>query len=442
MANDDFKQRYVNRYAEMISTYLNCDFALAHFDSIVNHITPEMPNQVARWGGTMAGWQANLTYMRNQISNRCQYIANQGIINCYEVTGPYDLAFNVEPANSGTIRFNELTVPNYPWSGTYFGGVEGDIEATPATNYEFWYWEIFHSNLTSDSTQSLNSFLIVASDSIVAHFRIIETNPITYIIEPAGSGTVSINGISPASFPYTTIYNVGMPVSLSATPSPNYEFVWYEAIHHSFNPDSATIDASFVTDTSDTIIVHFQPLQTWKLTVLIDPPGAGKVNIDGNWLSTYPQTFTYFPGAVVSSDVIAFDDYLFSHWTLEQTALVNDSNNTINGCVIDTNDTLTAHFNLREIIPQTMYVPNSFTPNNDGLNDFFQCFHTETVGKGNVVIFNRWGEEVYRSGMLDFKWDGKYLNSDLPEDVYFYVLNYYLKADYYETAKGKIVLYR
>lgn len=442
MANADFKQRYVNRYAEMISTYLNCDFALAHFDSIVAHITPEMPNQVARWGGTMAGWQANLTYMRSQITNRCQYIANQGIINCYEVTGPYDLAFNVEPANSGTIRFNELTVPTYPWSGTYFGGVEGDIEATPATNYEFWYWEIFHSNLTSDSTQSLNSFLIEASDSIVAHFRIVETNPITYIIEPAGSGTVSINGITPASFPFTTIYNVGMPVSLSATPNPNYEFVWYEAIHHSFNPDSATIDASFVTDTSDTIIVHFQPLQTWTLTVLVDPPGAGKVNIDGNWLSTYPQTFTYFPGAVVSSDVIAFDDYLFSHWTLEQTALVNDSNNTINGCVIDTNDTLTAHFNLREIIPQTMYVPNSFTPNNDGLNDFFQCFHTETVGKGNVVIFNRWGEEVYRSGMLDFKWDGKYLNSDLPEDVYFYVLNYYLKADYFETAQGKIVLYR
>ena len=441
-ANPEFKQRYVNRYAEMISTYLNCDFALAHLDSIITHISPEMPNQIARWGGSMAEWQGNLAFMRNQIINRCQYIANQGVINCYDVTGPYNMAFNVAPAGSGTIRFNELNIATYPWSGTYFGGVEGDIEATPVANYEFWYWEIFHSNLTSDSTEALNSFMIQASDSIVAHFRIIETNTITFIVVPPGSGTISINGISPASYPYTEIYNEGFPLSLSATPSTNYEFVWYESNYHPFSPDSASIDVSFVSDSTDTIIAHFKPLQTWFLTVLVDPPGAGKVNINGTWIQNYPTTFEYFPGTPVITDVYATDEYLFSNWTLENHVLNADSSMAINGCIIDTTDTLTAHFLLKEIIPQTMYVPTSFTPNGDDLNEWFQCYHTETVSKGNVVIFNRWGEEVFRSENLDFKWDGRQKNMELPEGVYYYVLNYFLKKDYFETAQGKIVLTR
>ena len=442
MANPEFKQRFVNRYAEMISTYLNCDFALAHFDSIVNHITPEMPNQIARWGGSMAEWQTHLTYMRNQISGRCQYIEDQGIINCYEVTGPFDLTFNVEPANSGTIRFNELNIATYPWTGTYFGDVEGDITATPAGSYEFWYWEVFHSNLTSDSTSSLNSFLIEASDSIVAHFRIIETHQLTFIIEPVGSGSISINGIGPASYPFTATYNEGFPISLSATPATNYEFIWYEALYHGFSPDSATVDVSFVTDTTDTIIVHFKPLQTWFLTVLVDPPGAGKVNINGEWIQSYPRTFEYFPGTPVASDVFAAEEFLFSHWTLKELSLAADSSDTLNGCVVDTSDTLTAHFLLKEIIPQTMYVPGAFTPNGDDLNDFFRCYHTETVENGNVIIFNRWGEEVFRAPNLDFSWNGKFNNQDMPEGVYYYVLNYYLKKDYFETAQGKIVLYR
>ena len=89
-----------------------------------------------------------------------------------------------------------------------------------------------------------------------------------------------------------------------------------------------------------------------------------------------------------------------------------------------------------------MYVPSSFTPNGDLLNDVFQCAHSETVLKGNVLIFDCWGEEIYKSDNIDFQWDGTYQGSDLPDGVYFYVLNYYLKKDYFKTAKGIITLYR
>ncbi len=442
MANPEFKQRYVNRYAEMISTYLNCDFALAHFDSIVNHVSAEMPKQIARWGGSMAEWQAHLDFMRSQISGRCNYIENQGVVNCYDVSGPYDLTFDVSPANSGTVKFNELDIASYPWTGSYFGNVEGDIIATPAANYEFLYWEIHHNNLNSDTTISLNSFMIGASDTIIAHFRLIETHQLTFIIEPAGSGTVSINGIGQAAYPYIATYNENYPISLTANPAVNYEFVWYEANYHSFSPDSISINATFLTDTTDTIIVHFKPIQTWFLTVLVDPQESGLVNIDGTWIQNYPESIEYFPNTNVTSDVLPNEAYLFSHWSLNELSLAFDSTNTLNGCMVDTSDTLTAHFLLKEVIPQTMYVPSSFTPNGDLLNDVFQCSHSETVLRGNVLIFDSWGQEIYQSDNIDFQWDGTFKGINLPDGVYFYVLNYYLKKDYFKTAKGIITLYR
>jgi gliding motility-associated-like protein len=442
MANVEFKTRFVNRYAEMINTYLGCEYALAHFDSIVAHITPEMPQQIARWGGTMAEWQSHLTFMRNQIIGRCEYIEENGIVDCYEVDGPHNLAFNVEPAGSGTIRFNELQIPNYPWSGSYFGGIEGEIEASPITAYEFWYWEVFNSDLTIDSTIALNSFMIQSADSIVAHFRIIQTHEITFLIEPVGSGNISINGITPASYPFTAIYNEATPISLSASPAQYFEFVWYEAIHHSFSPDSANANVYFEVDTNDVIIAHFKPLQTWDIKLMVDPPNAGKIWVDGNWFQAYPDSVNYFPGQTANFNANAEDAYFFSHWTLKELILLNDSSIQANACLVDTTDTLTAHFELKEVIPQTMYVPSSFTPNGDDKNDVFSCYHSETVTEGNVMIFNRWGEEVFKANNLDFKWDGTLNKKFLPEGVYYYVLNYYLKTDYFETIQGKIVLIR
>lgn len=442
MANPEFKQRFVNRYAELINTFLGCEYALAHFDSIKAHIETEMPRQIARWGGTQAEWQSNIDYMRNQIVGRCEYIEEQGVVNCYEVDGPHRLAFNVEPAGSGTIKFNELTVPNYPWSGSYFGGVDGDLEATPSSAaYVFDYWEVFSSTLNGPTTDAINSFLISGADSIVAHFRVVETHDITFVIEPANGGTVSINGITPGSFPFTSTYNDGFPLSLTATADPNYDFVEYAATVHTFTPDplQSTVFLEAIDD--DTIIVRFIPKQTWFLTVQVEPVGAGKVLLNGNWLQDYPHTDEYFPLTQINIDNYAFEEYLFDRWEL-QFHVFADSSLSENTFIIDTTDTLIAHFKLKEVIPQTMYVPSGFTPNGDGLNDVFEVYHTETVTQGNIRIFNRWGEEVYSSAQLDFNWDGTINGRPLPDDVYFYVLNYFLKEEYFETAQGRITITR
>lgn len=87
-----------------------------------------------------------------------------------------------------------------------------------------------------------------------------------------------------------------------------------------------------------------------------------------------------------------------------------------------------------------IYIPNTFTPNNDNLNDDFKV-----VGLGiskddyEFTIFNRWGEDVFKANTIKAVWDGKIKNKNMaPEDVYVYKLKFKdLNGNSY-TRKGHI----
>lgn len=66
-------------------------------------------------------------------------------------------------------------------------------------------------------------------------------------------------------------------------------------------------------------------------------------------------------------------------------------------------------------------IPNAFTPNGDGVNDYFVIPGSERFDRMELSIFNRWGNEVYRSNNYDNNWAG--LN--LHEGVYYYQLRAY-----------------
>ena len=67
-------------------------------------------------------------------------------------------------------------------------------------------------------------------------------------------------------------------------------------------------------------------------------------------------------------------------------------------------------------------VPNVFTPNGDGLNDTFIIPCTEEYPGSTLLVFNRWGDEVYRSNDYRNDWAGTYREDLLPLGTYFYIL--------------------
>ncbi len=73
-------------------------------------------------------------------------------------------------------------------------------------------------------------------------------------------------------------------------------------------------------------------------------------------------------------------------------------------------------------------IPSVITPNNDLINDVFTipCLLDDTeYPESQVIIFNRWGDEVFRSGKpYKNTWSGTYNGEDLPADTYFYIIDF------------------
>jgi gliding motility-associated-like protein len=69
------------------------------------------------------------------------------------------------------------------------------------------------------------------------------------------------------------------------------------------------------------------------------------------------------------------------------------------------------------------WIPNAFSPNNDGKNDQWGV-ETSFVENIELQLFNRWGQEVWRTSDKTSRWDGKYSGTEAPQGIYFYRLTY------------------
>lgn len=92
--------------------------------------------------------------------------------------------------------------------------------------------------------------------------------------------------------------------------------------------------------------------------------------------------------------------------------------NTTLGCSDSTRKTLTVlDFCLID-------VPTAFTPNNDGLNDYFQPHNALKADNYEFKIFNRWGQLIFQSNNWRDRWDGRLHGTLQPPDVYVWLLKY------------------
>ncbi len=86
-------------------------------------------------------------------------------------------------------------------------------------------------------------------------------------------------------------------------------------------------------------------------------------------------------------------------------------------------------------------VPTIMTPNNDGVNDNFvvPCLESGEFPQNEVVIFNQWGDELYRASPYLNDWDGTYEGNDVPVGTYYYIVQFGFSQD---PVSGFLVLER
>ncbi|MEX2589053.1 MAG: gliding motility-associated C-terminal domain-containing protein, partial [Chitinophagales bacterium] len=86
------------------------------------------------------------------------------------------------------------------------------------------------------------------------------------------------------------------------------------------------------------------------------------------------------------------------------------------GCI----DTASIVINVKDDV--NIFIPNGITPNADGVNDTWVIRDLEFFPDNEVIILNRWGDEVFQAKPYNNDWDGTYNGKELPAATYYYFI--------------------
>lgn len=108
--------------------------------------------------------------------------------------------------------------------------------------------------------------------------------------------------------------------------------------------------------------------------------------------------------------------------------------------VTDTNGCTYTDSVIVEVVPDIIII-NGFTPNGDGVNDVWELDFAIYFPDIEVFVYNRWGEELFRSSGYAVPWDGRFKGKDLPVGTYYYIIQLN-DIKYPEPFSGPVTIMR
>ncbi len=87
-----------------------------------------------------------------------------------------------------------------------------------------------------------------------------------------------------------------------------------------------------------------------------------------------------------------------------------------------------------------IFIPNAFTPNDDGLNDTWSVPMLDAYPKFELNVFSRYGQIVFANKAVNMPWDGRFKGEELPAGAYPYVIR--LNDDKKTVLKGMVIIIR
>lgn len=189
--------------------------------------------------------------------------------------------------------------------------------------------------------------------------------------------------------------------------------------------------------TANSPLVNFSNPAGQNPTIVADTAGIYSITMTDsvcNFTETFQLTFVADPFTTILDTTLCIGEtqvlaalvqpqnvsYLWSTGETSSAISVTETGeyivSTTNMCGVSI-DTATINFYFCDI-----EVPNVFTPNNDGTNDYFQLLFFGGIKTFNCTILNRWGQVVREYDNPAFMWDGKdESGEDVLEGVYFYI---------------------
>ncbi len=204
-----------------------------------------------------------------------------------------------------------------------------------------------------------------------------------------------------------TAYCDGDSILLSI-PNNYYSIVW----------NTGSTNSSIFVNTTGTFWVEVSD------SVCTNRDSIEVTSLSNKYISINDTSFCYGKNWIIV--LPSANSYLWSTGSTSSQVIISDSGS----YWVQINDickNYTEKFNVKLVDCSCMMaVPNVFTPNNDGLNDFFYPVINCIFSEYRLVIFNRWGKLLYETSNQSDKWDGNYLGNEVPQGVYFYLIIYRL----------------
>ena len=291
---------------------------------------------------------------------------------------------------------------------------------------------------------------IYVSDSTIASPRYIDPASHTLIVTGTGANgckandTINVNVKSPVTFiaPPDVAICKNQSVQLNGNNGNAFQYLWAPAFYLSnpnirnpiANPPFTTAYTVTITDntcnydSSFVVTVTVLPLPQVKVTksndISCNKPFA-QLSAGGG------VSYKWLPAATLNNPAIANP---IANPVGNTTYIVTATDNS--GCVNTDSITLVVNFDNNGII-----LPNSFTPNKDGLNDCFGIKYYRDVQDLHFVIYGRYGEKVFETTDASVCWNGYFKGQPADPGVYVYFIK--AKTRCGDVAKkGSFILIR
>ena len=351
----EFMADYVQRYAELSNGIFSCQTMIHVLDSMINVITPEMPRQIARWGGDLTTWENNVQELRDFILDRCPEATSnndvvEGIEDCYDVT-QHLLTVQINGPGVVFLEDTPISQNTAPYTGTFFAGNTMDlpinISAEPDGSglcSDFIQWVVLSGTATFGDPTNPNTTLVIESDAVIeAQFGNGLTGPIDFVLatDPPNAGAIVWNGLAQSILPINIGINGGDAGTASITENAGFVFDHWESNNTPLLPSSTDVSINITPCLSDTLFAVLIPI--YSLDIFID--GYGSVNING--VASNTGNFEFLAGEVINIDALLLGvcSEFISWELLNGNGTISNLSSLNTSIVLESNVTLIAHFN-------------------------------------------------------------------------------------------------
>ena len=339
------------------------------------------------------------------------------------------LTFSVNEDLGGTISINGFEYSNFP-SNIIITDTTS-IEAISIEGYEFDYWELSTGSLENENNSSINLF-INENATLIAYFSPIQLD-ITFDISHTDGGEISINDSVLNDLPQTLSLTYGETYNINIELNNNFNFINWSSPEQLIENENAN-NFNLYVEESGYIIANL--IELLNLTLIIEPQDAGYVLGDGEEMQVFPLSQTYTQNTQIDLQAFAINGMEFEYWVREN-AIIEQNNRY--QYTLEYNDTIRVVFSEKEL---AIYIPNTFTPNGDGINDVFKpVIDPNKIKKYEMTLFNEWGELIFKTDQIEQGWDGisQAISSN---NIYIYKIIVYseLTGSKYEYMGTVIVL--